>query len=88
MKNLPFCADCGHAQEGYFNYNRLWTLLIDKGITKTQMHLQTDICTNILAKMRKDEPIAMEILTKITTVLHCGLDDIVEINADEKRTGE
>lgn len=52
------------------------------------MHLQADICTNILAKMRKDEPIAMEILTKITTVLHCGLDDSVEINADEKRTGE
>ena len=66
-------ADCGHAQEGYFNYNRLWTLLIDKGITKTQMHLQADISTNILAKMRKDEPIAMESLTKITTVLHCGL---------------
>lgn len=72
-------ADCGHAQEGYFNYNRLWTLLIDKSMTKTQMHLQVDISTNILAKMRKGEPVAMENLAKIATALNCGLDDIVEI---------
>ena len=43
------------------------------------MHLQADISTNILAKMRKDEPIAMESLAKIATALNCGLDDIVEI---------
>lgn len=72
-------ADCGHAQEGYFNYNRLWTLLIGKGMTKMQMRLQAGISTNILAKIRKDEPVAMESPTKITTTLNCELDDIVEI---------
>lgn len=49
-------------------------------MTKTQMHLQAGISTNILAKMGKDEPVAMESFAKIATALNCGLDDIVEIS--------
>ena len=62
-----------------YNYNRLWKLLIDKGMTKTEMRLQAGVSTNILAKMGKGEPGAMESLAKIATALNCGLDDIVEI---------
>ena len=62
-----------------YSYNRLWKLLIDKGMTKTQMRLQAGISTNILAKMGKGEPVAMESLAKIAITLNCGLDDIVEI---------
>ena len=61
------------------NYNRLWKLLIDKGMTKTQMREAVGISTNILAKMGKGEPVAMDSLAKIATALNCGLDDIVEI---------
>ena len=60
-----------------YNYNRLWKLLIDKGMTKTQMRKAAGISTNILAKMGKGEPVAS--LAKIATALQCGLDDIVEI---------
>ena len=67
-----------------FNYNKLWKLLIDKHMTKTQMRLEAGISTNILAKMGKGEPVAMESLAKIATALNCGLDDIVEI----KKGGE
>ena len=63
-----------------YNYNRLWKLLIDKGMTKTKMRLQAGVSTNILAKMGKGEPVAMESLAKIATALNCGLDDIVEID--------
>ena len=34
-----------------YNYNRLWKLLIDKDMAKTQMRLQAEISTHILAKM-------------------------------------
>ena len=53
-------------------------------MTKTQMHLQAGISTNILAKMGKDEPVAMESFAKIATALNCGLDDIVEIEKGER----
>ena len=62
-----------------YSYNRLWKRLIDKGMTKTEMRQQAGISTNILAKMGKGEPVAMESLAKICTALECGLDDIVEI---------
>ena len=64
------------------NYNRLWKLLIDKGMTKTQMREAVGISTNILAKMGKGEPMAMDSLAKIATALNCGLDDIVEIEKE------
>ena len=69
-----------------YNYNRLWKLLIDKGMTKTQMRLQADISTNILAKMGNGGPVAMESLAKIATALNCGLDDIVTISAESPYT--
>ncbi len=65
-----------------YSYNRLWKLLIDKNMTKTQMRIKAGISTNILAKMGKNEPIAMDSLAKIADALQCGLDDIIEIQKD------
>lgn len=65
-----------------YSYNRLWKMLIDKGMTKTEMRKLAGISTNILAKMGKDEPVAMDSLAKIATSLQCGLDDIVEIRKE------
>ena len=53
--------------------------MIDKGMTTTQMREAVGISTNILAKMGKGEPMAMDSLAKIATALNCGLDDIVEV---------
>ena len=67
-----------------YSYKKLWKMLIDRKITKTEMRKQAGISTNILAKMGKDEPVSMESLAKISTALECGLGDIVEIINDKK----
>ena len=61
------------------SYNKLWKLIIDKGINKTQLREMTGITTNILAKLGKNESVQVEILAKICNVLECDLHDIVEI---------
>lgn len=66
-----------------YSYNRLWKFLIDKCMTKTEMRKAAGISTNILAKMGKNEPVAMDSLEKIATVLQCGLNDIVEVTESE-----
>lgn len=66
-----------------YSYNRLWKLLIDKRMTKTEMRKLSGISTNILAKMGKNEPVSLYALAKIATTLECGLDDIVDINAEK-----
>ncbi len=62
-----------------YSYNKLWKILIDRKITKTELRLQSGISTNMLAKMGKDEPVSLETLAKVALCLGCGLDDIVEI---------
>ena len=61
------------------SYNKLWKLLIDKNMTKTQLRLATGMTSNALAKLGKDESVQLDILVKICEVLECGLNDIVEI---------
>lgn len=71
-----------------YSYNRLWKRLIDMHMTKTDMRKAAGIITNILAKMGKDEPVAMDTLAKIATALECGLDDIVEIQNGAEKGGK
>ena len=61
------------------SYNRLWKLLIDKGMTKTQLREKANISTVTLAKMGKNETVSMDILLRICKELDCGFDEIVEI---------
>lgn len=65
------------------SYNKLWKLIIDKGINKTQLREMTGITTNILAKLGKNESVQVEILAKICNVLECDLNDIVEIKNEK-----
>ena len=65
------------------SYNKLWKLLIDKGMTKTEMRLKADISTTKLAKMGKNETVSMEVLLRICKVLKCDISDIMEIITEE-----
>jgi putative transcriptional regulator len=62
-----------------YSYKRLWKLLIDRGITKTELKDKAGVSTNVIAKMGKGEPVSLESLAKVSVALGCGLDDIVEI---------
>lgn len=65
------------------NYDKLWKMLIDKKLTKTEMRIRAGISTNVLAKMGKGETISLDSLAKIAKAMECGLDDIVQITTDE-----
>lgn len=60
------------------NYDKLWKLMIDKKLNKTQLSEMAEITTNEMAKLGKDEMVKMETLVKICKVLKCKMDDIVE----------
>ena len=69
------------------SYNKLWKLLIDKGMTKTEMRLKTDISTTTLAKLGKNETVSMEVLLKICKVLDCNVGDIIDVINEETKNG-
>ena len=61
------------------SYNRLFKLLIDKGMKKTELANAVGITPNTLAKLSKNELVSMETLIKICKYFECSFDDIVEI---------
>ncbi len=64
------------------SYNKLWKLLIDKGMTRSEMRKQAGISSSSLAKLGKGENVTTDVLLRICAALNCGLDDIAEIIRD------
>ena len=59
-------------------YNKLWKLLIDKNMSKTQL-VKAAISTNAMAHLGKNEDVRVEVLDKICRALDCSIEDIIEI---------
>lgn len=66
------------------NYNKLWKMMIDKNMSKTELTRLAGISTNAMAKLGKNEDVKVNILEKLCTSLDCKLDDIVEFVPDSK----
>lgn len=67
-----------------FKYSRLWVLLAKNEMSKTQLRLELNLGTGTLAKLGKNEYIAMEVLDKICNRFNCEIEDIMEHIQDEK----
>ena len=63
----------------YISYNKLWKLLIDKGMNKKGLRERAELSTGTIAKLGKNENVTTDILLKICNTLHCELEDIMEI---------
>jgi DNA (cytosine-5)-methyltransferase 1 len=61
------------------DYSKLWKLLIDKKMNKTQLKEQAHLSTNVIAKLGKNEPVSMDTVEKICKCLGCDIGDIVSI---------
>ena len=60
------------------NYNKLWKLLIDKGINKTQLCEKANISSTAMAKLGKNEAVHLNTILKICEFLNCKIEDVVE----------
>lgn len=64
-------------------YKKLWKLLIDKEMNKGQLRELSGVSPNVIAKLGKDDPVAMESLIKIAEALEVDFGDIVSIEGKE-----
>lgn len=65
------------------SYDKLWKLMIDKKINKTELCKKAEITTNAMAKLGKNESVQVETLVKICKALNCNIEDIVKIEKKE-----
>ena len=66
------------------SYNKLFKLLIDKNMKKTELAKATGIRQNTLAKLSKNQSVSMDVLMRICEVLNCNIGDIVDFVEVEK----
>lgn len=60
------------------SYNKLWKLLIDKGMNKSQLCELTGISRSTMSKLSDGENVNTDILERICVALNCDISDIVE----------
>lgn len=65
------------------SYNKLWKLLIDKGMKKKDLRVASGISTNALAKLGKNERVTTDVIDKICCTLNCDVGEIMEIVDEE-----
>lgn len=67
-------------------YDKLWKLLIDKKMKKTDLIREAKISSNVLAKMGKEESVSLESIGKICYLFGCNVDDILEFQSPENNS--
>jgi len=61
------------------NYAKLWKLLIDKKIKKTEFKEACKIAPATYARLNKDDFISIEVLARICEYLRCDIGDIMSM---------
>lgn len=59
------------------NYNNLWKLLIDRGMTKTDLRINAGLTTSAIAQLGKNEYVSLKVIEKICDALDCDISDVV-----------
>ena len=62
------------------SYSKLWKLLVDKRMNKSQLREAAGISTNAVAKLGRNETVSLETLKKICNALDCNIEDVIEFD--------
>ncbi|MEA4892472.1 MAG: helix-turn-helix transcriptional regulator [Peptococcaceae bacterium] len=63
-------------------YIKLWKILLDKKLKKTDLLQLAGISTTTLAKLSKDQPVSMDVMARICNALSCDIGDVMEMLPD------
>ncbi len=63
------------------NYNKLWKILIDKNLNRTEFKEKVGISFNVLARLGKNKPISLESLEKICVFLDCNIGEVMDFSS-------
>ena len=64
------------------SYNKLWKMLIDKNMKKSDLRETAGISSASLAKLGKGDNITTDVLLRICEVMDCRIEDILETVRD------
>ena len=65
------------------SYNKLWKILIDRGMKKKDLKAVAGINDYVIGKLNRNEHVTTETIAKICSALNYTFDDIAEFTEDE-----
>ena len=60
-------------------YKRLWKLLIDRGMKKSDLQKAVNLSQTTMTKLSKGQNLTTDILARVCCALNCKLEDIAEV---------
>lgn len=61
-----------------YSYNKLWHLMVDKEMKKTDLKEVAGLTPSTLARLSKNEEVSLKVLSRICKELNCDFSDIIE----------
>lgn len=66
-------------------YNKLWHLLLDRGMKKKDLQNAASLTNHTMLKLRNNMDITTETIGKICKALDCQMNDIMEFVYDNEK---
>lgn len=64
------------------SYNKLWHVMLDKNLKRTDLCEKAGISSSTLAKLGKNEIVALDVLERICDYLNCDIGDILSFREE------
>lgn len=68
------------------SYNKLWKLLVDKKMSRADLRKASGVSPNTMTRLRRDEPVMLNVLDKICDTLGCNFGDVMDYVPDKERS--
>ena len=78
--NKKYFLSHTHTLKTRFCPTHAWKLLIEKGMSKTDLRVKAEMSTSTLAKMGKNEIVSMNVIMKICEILDCNVSDVMTVD--------
>ena len=70
------------------SYNKLWKLLIDREMNKTDLKNKIGMNSATLANMGKNKYVSLRMIDRICKELECSISEVIEYVDDRQLEGE
>lgn len=65
------------------SYNKLWKLLIDKGMSKSEFSVVCKMSSGTMQSLRDNLPVHLKVIERICLELDCNVEDVLEIKQEK-----
>ena len=60
------------------SYKKLWIMCAEKEMSKAELRRRAGLSPATLTKLRRNDPVSMEVLMKIAEVMDCNIGDMMD----------